>query len=75
MPMSIDKPASRRHFLQTVAASLPALSLAAQTPNQDLWGGPVVDCHHHLRRAPEANIVHLDGCGVSNANGILAKAG
>jgi predicted TIM-barrel fold metal-dependent hydrolase len=33
----------------------------------DLWGGPVVDCHHHLRRTAEANIVHLDGCGVSNA--------
>ena len=27
----------------------------------------MVDCHHHLRRTAEANIVHLDGCGVSNA--------
>ncbi len=37
------------------------------------WAGtPVVDCHHHLRRAPEANIAHLDGCGVSNAV-ILAR--
>jgi predicted TIM-barrel fold metal-dependent hydrolase len=26
-----------------------------------------VDCHHHLRRVPEANVAHLDGCGVSNA--------
>ena len=43
------------------------MSLAAQTPSPDLWGGPVVDCHHHLRRTAEANIVHLDGCGVSNA--------
>jgi len=33
----------------------------------NLWGGPVVDCHHHLRRTAEENIVHLDGCGVSNA--------
>ncbi len=64
--------ATRRQFIQTVAATLPVLSLTAQTPNEDLWGGPVVDCHHHLRRAPEANIVHLDGCGVSNAM-ILAR--
>jgi predicted TIM-barrel fold metal-dependent hydrolase len=37
-----------------------------------MWGGPVVDCHHHLRRTAEANIVHMDGCGVSNAM-ILAR--
>ncbi len=42
--------------------------MAATNP----WGGPVVDCHHHLRRMPEANIVHLDGCGVTNAM-ILAR--
>lgn len=50
---------SRREFSALLAAPL-----AAQA---DLWGGPVVDCHHHLRRTPEANIAHLDGCGVSNA--------
>jgi predicted TIM-barrel fold metal-dependent hydrolase len=60
-----------------MATALPALRLAAQTqsvssPDGALWGGPVVDCHHHLRRDPEANIVHLDGCGVSNAM-ILAR--
>jgi uncharacterized protein len=64
--------ATRRQFVQTLAATLPALRLAAQAPANDLWGGPVVDCHHHLRRAPEANIVHLEGCGVSNAM-ILAR--
>jgi predicted TIM-barrel fold metal-dependent hydrolase len=55
---------NRRQFTKAAAAALPAMSLRAEA---DLWGGPVVDCHHHLRRTPEANIVHLDGCGVSNA--------
>ena len=62
--MNID----RRQFGLAIGAALPSLRQlgAAQTPS-DMWGGPVVDCHHHLRRTPEANIVHLDGCGVSNA--------
>jgi len=39
---------------------------SAQTP--DPWAGDsIVDCHHHLRRTPEANIAHLDGAGLSNA--------
>ena len=62
---------TRRQFVQTVAAAA-ALPLAGKGQTLDLWGGPVVDCHHHLRRSPEANIVHLDGCGVSNAM-ILAR--
>ncbi len=57
---------TRRDFARLMAAA-PLASLAAQEPMEDLWGGPVVDCHHHLRRAPEQNIVHLNGCGVSNA--------
>jgi predicted TIM-barrel fold metal-dependent hydrolase len=43
------------------------LAATPQTSFTNLWGGSVVDCHHHLRRTPEDNIVHLDGCGVSNA--------
>jgi predicted TIM-barrel fold metal-dependent hydrolase len=31
-----------------------------------------VDCHHHLRRTAEDNMIHLDGCGVSNAM-VLAR--
>jgi predicted TIM-barrel fold metal-dependent hydrolase len=63
---------TRRRFSQTVAAALSSCALDyAQGP--DPWSGAsIVDCHHHLRRTPEANIVHLDGCGVSNAN-ILAR--
>jgi len=63
---------NRRQFAQTLGAALPAAGLLAQGPAGNLWGGPVVDCHHHMRRTAEANIVHLDGCGVSNAM-ILAR--
>jgi len=57
---------NRRQFsFAAVGAIASAVSGRGQTA--ELWGGPVVDCHHHLRRTAEANIVHLDGCGVSNA--------
>jgi len=62
---------TRRQFAQTLAA-VAAAPLHAQTP--DPWAGAsIVDCHHHLRRTPEANIAHLDGAGISNAM-ILARA-
>ncbi len=67
MPLSI----TRRDFVR-LAAAAPLARLAAQEPMESLWGGSVVDCHHHMRRG-EQNIVHLNGCGVSNAM-ILARA-
>jgi len=45
---------------------------ASQQAQGNEWGGPVVDCHHHFRRTPEANIAHLDGSGISNAM-VLAR--
>lgn len=54
---------TRRQFTSALAAVFPLSTLAAE----DLWGGSIVDCHHHLRRTGDANVVHLDGCGVSNA--------
>ncbi len=57
---------TRRHFVQTLAAASSAAALQGQDAKPD-WGGPVVDCHHHMRRTPEANIAHLDGAGISNA--------
>jgi len=57
---------NRRQFSQTLAG-LAAASLPSHAQAPPDWGGPVVDCHHHLRRTPEANIIHLEGCGVSNA--------
>jgi predicted TIM-barrel fold metal-dependent hydrolase len=57
---------TRRNFSQA-AAGIIAGAVAGRGQMAELWGGPVVDCHFHLRRTAEANIVHLDGCGVSNA--------
>lgn len=63
---------NRRVFIQSMAAAASALPLVGQEASQREWGGPVVDCHHHLRRTPEANIAHLDGSGMSNAM-VLAR--
>jgi len=65
---------SRRGFLQAAAVSAALSGLKAQTAREDLWGGPVLDLHFHMRREPEANVAHLDGCGVSNAN-LLTRSG
>jgi predicted TIM-barrel fold metal-dependent hydrolase len=61
---------NRRELL---SASLGAGAAMAVAADESLWGGPVVDCHHHLRRPMELNTAHLDGCGVSNAV-VLARA-
>ena len=58
---------NRRGFIRSIAAAASALPLLGQETARGEWGGPVVDCHHHLRRTPEANIAHLDGSGISNA--------
>lgn len=59
---------NRRQFARTLASALPAAGLLAQTGEmENLWGSPVIDCHHHLRRTPESNIAHLNGAGMSNA--------
>ena len=57
---------TRRQFLGAAAAlaSASVLDADAGAPN---WGGPVIDTHLHLRRGLDANAVHMDGCGVSNA--------
>ena len=51
-------------------AAVAARSRAQTAPSP--WGGPVLDCHLHLRGDGEANIVHMDGCGVTRAV-ILAR--
>jgi predicted TIM-barrel fold metal-dependent hydrolase len=70
-----DMNITRRQLVQ-LAVAAPLSRLAGQTPAippmEELWGGPVVDCHHHMRRG-EQNIVHMNGCGVSNAM-MLARA-
>jgi predicted TIM-barrel fold metal-dependent hydrolase len=58
---------NRRAFIENMTAVASALPLLGQEAPRSEWGGPVVDCHHHFRRTPEANIAHLDGSGMSNA--------
>lgn len=47
--------------------AMPAVALAAQPAAVPSWGGPVLDIHFHTRRTPEANLQHLEGCGVQKA--------
>jgi uncharacterized protein len=63
---------TRRGFVGQVAALATVSSLHSQENTGNEWGGPVVDCHHHLRRTLEANLLHLDGSGMSNAM-VLAR--
>src|SRR5215471_107817 len=63
---------TRRAFIQNVVAAASALPLVGQGASKNEWGGPVVDCHNHLRATAEANIAHLDGSGISNAM-VLAR--
>src|SRR5262249_28040063 len=58
---------SRRHFLGTIAATAAGLNLKAQLPESSRWGGRVRDIHFHLRQNGESNVVHMKGCGISNA--------
>jgi uncharacterized protein len=39
------------------------------------WGSPVVDMHFHCRKTPEANVLHLDGAGVTAAVLLTPVAG
>lgn len=56
---------TRRKFLQVAASTI--APLCAQTSTSPVWGGPVRDIHFHLRQGLDANAVHMDGCGVTNA--------
>jgi predicted TIM-barrel fold metal-dependent hydrolase len=57
----------RRQFLGALAATLAAVNTKAQSTTAPLWGGPVLDIHSHLRQGLDANMVHMQGCGVTNA--------
>jgi predicted TIM-barrel fold metal-dependent hydrolase len=63
----------RRQFVGALAATLAAVKTKAQSTTAPLWGGPVLDIHAHLRQGLDANMVHLQGCGISNAV-LLARA-
>src|SRR3954454_22361924 len=65
---------TRRGFVGQVAALATVSPLHGQENARNEWGGPVVDCHHHLRRTLEANLQHLDGSGMSNAMALAGQA-
>ena len=58
---------SRRQFLEAAAVTAAASRVHAQAAPAQAWSSPVLDCHFHLRADVEANIVHMDGCGVRRA--------
>lgn len=76
--ITIAEMIDRRQFLfSTAAASAFACSSSSESAEvaegseaasnvEDLWGGPVIDIHQHLRDV-DGNAVHLDGSGVSHA--------
>jgi predicted TIM-barrel fold metal-dependent hydrolase len=64
-------PITRRHAITATIAATFARPSFAETPA--LWGGPVVDCHFHLRQGLDANYAHMQGCEVTNAM-LLARA-
>src|SRR5262249_47542337 len=58
---------TRRGFSQTIAGALFSAG-AVRAQSAEPWAvDSIVDCHHHLRATPEANVAHLDGCRISNA--------
>jgi uncharacterized protein len=58
---------NRREFLAVAAVATAGSTLRAQHPSSSEWGGPVLDIHSHLRQGPDANMVHMEGCGVTKA--------
>ena len=57
----------RREFLQSVAVVAAAARVNGQTAPAREWGVPVLDIHLHPRATAEANVLHLDGSGVTKA--------
>ena len=64
---------NRRQFLGMAAAAVACSHSPARAGAQNGWGGPVLDIHSHLRQGPDANMVHMKGCGVTDAV-LLARA-
>jgi predicted TIM-barrel fold metal-dependent hydrolase len=64
---------NRRQFLGlTVVAAACSYSRALAAAENE-WGGPVLDIHSHLRQGPDANMTHMQGCGITDAV-LLARA-
>ena len=58
---------NRREFLAMAAVFSASSTLRAQNTLSSEWGGPILDIHSHLRQGLDANMIHMQGCGVTNA--------
>ena len=56
---------NRREFLGAGISAATITALQAQTTSE--WGGSILDIHFHLRQGLDANMTHMNGCGVTNA--------
>lgn len=63
---------NRRQFVGMAAAAACSYSRALADA-QNGWGGSVLDIHSHLRQGLDANMAHMEGCGVTDAV-LLARA-
>ena len=68
----------RQFLLSTAVATATACSSSTETPEvgeapkvlstvEDVWGGPIIDIHAHVREDPDGNAAHCDGAGISHA--------
>lgn len=58
---------NRREFLASSLLATTAATLSAQPASPNDWGGTVRDIHFHLRQGLDANMTHMQGCGVTHA--------
>lgn len=68
-PRQTENRPSRRQFLQAGAATiaLPSLPTSSLQAQENEWGGPILDIHHHYRNPVEANLAHMDGAGITRS--------
>jgi uncharacterized protein len=58
---------NRRQFIGLTVAAAACSYSRSLAATQNEWGGPVLDIHSHLRQGPDANMTHMQGCGVTDA--------
>ncbi|HEX4946151.1 MAG TPA: amidohydrolase family protein [Blastocatellia bacterium] len=60
---------NRRQFISAAAAATCSTTYAWALPfvADNEWGGSILDIHFHLRQGLDANMIHMQGCGVTNA--------
>ena len=56
---------NRRQFLAAAVSTVSTLRTQMVAPPE--WGAPILDIHSHLRQGLDANVTHMDGCGVTHA--------